>query len=323
MTSIYDWATNKALDISAAEVRRWMGIETIEALVLIETRQISAKLDRLLEAPYKEALIYLRERDLDSCHKCIVSAIALDPLNLPARLLYAKILAYKKRFDVALEQYLEILNTFGFRSDLVPPNLCDAYAKKYFSSTVIGKKGFCFDLPDSFSDQSELWFSPSGFVLRFLPFRKGFFRPGPEIRAFRWNGQEIGSYDGDRTVAFISERLFGLTDSSDCEIYALNDGNLIKEVDSDDVQALFSPQAGLRRNFSMRRIKSNMLFGNALFVVPRMIPLVGRTLGPDLGAPRFEVSEFNCETHYLIGSRNQYSVVGAKFRSELPEFSKP
>ena len=44
--------------------------------------------------PYKEALMHLREGNLDTCRDKLIQAVALNELDLPAKRLYAALACY-------------------------------------------------------------------------------------------------------------------------------------------------------------------------------------------------------------------------------------
>ena len=65
MASVEAWLMRKGIAISASAVKKQMGIESYEDLIRFESRIIRRKIDRLLQAPYKIALDYLREGEYE------------------------------------------------------------------------------------------------------------------------------------------------------------------------------------------------------------------------------------------------------------------
>jgi hypothetical protein len=128
---------------------------------------IRSLLGIVIKAPYQQAVMHLREGELEKCKDKLIEAISLDELNLPAMLLYANILRFNQNYILALDVYWDVLEKFGFRQDLVPLPLFEAYRKKFFESRIYLDNHS--EIIVSFADENypqEVWCSLSGFVIR-------------------------------------------------------------------------------------------------------------------------------------------------------------
>jgi hypothetical protein len=89
--------------------------------------QIETKLDVIINAPIVEAKKYYQLGETEKYKEKLIEAISKNPLMLSPRLLYIKLMLEKKRFDIVLEEYWDIIDYFGMRSDIVPIEIIDAY----------------------------------------------------------------------------------------------------------------------------------------------------------------------------------------------------
>ena len=131
MNEIAAWLAGKGLTISAEAMRRVLELPDRDSLGA-ELHDVSTKLDALIQAPFREAVFYLREGDLDRCRDRLVAAMATDQLNLAAKILYCDLMRFTGRHAVALDHYWEIAAMFGPRADVIPAELARAYAAQPF-----------------------------------------------------------------------------------------------------------------------------------------------------------------------------------------------
>lgn len=167
-------------DVSMGFISNLIQIESVNisldvSLELLESVSdnidaINSRLDSLINAAYREALLYEREGNFDKYRECIVQATAVDQLNILAQLAYIKILANEKKYTNVVEQYWDIMNKFGVLDEIVPRELIDAYTKANFNN--IEKKDFSIEIDptdtDGKFDVAEIWASRNIFVVKWI-----------------------------------------------------------------------------------------------------------------------------------------------------------
>jgi len=102
----------------------------------VEIREVHRKLDALIDAPYKNAQKFIRLGNKEEALRQLVDATSKNDWCLPSRLLFIELLIDDQKFDIALEMYWEILDTFGIRTDLVPKQVIAIYLEYIKKNTV-------------------------------------------------------------------------------------------------------------------------------------------------------------------------------------------
>jgi hypothetical protein len=112
MGAIAGWFIARGLDQLTTAAGATLGV-TDPTAAREYAERLEAKLDVLIQAPFRQALMFLRERDLDSCRKKLIEAISLDELNLPALVLYATLLLKHGDIELSLQYLEEVFDRFG------------------------------------------------------------------------------------------------------------------------------------------------------------------------------------------------------------------
>lgn len=135
-----------------------------------DIKAISSQLDSLINAGYREALLYEREGNISKYRECIIKAIAVDQFNILAQLAYVKILMSEEKYTNAIEQYWDIMNKFGALDGFVPRELVNIYIKTNLEN--IDRDNFSIKLApeeaDSHFGVTEIWASRNIFVVKWV-----------------------------------------------------------------------------------------------------------------------------------------------------------
>ena len=86
--------------------------------LLNEANSIHRKLDQLIDAPFREAMLYLREGKIEIFKERIRTAISVNENNIPARLAYVYILCDDNNYKLATEELIKVYCDFTQRKDL-------------------------------------------------------------------------------------------------------------------------------------------------------------------------------------------------------------
>lgn len=140
MTQLTTFLVSKGVQEFSRQALAALKVDTFDVLVKKYLYRIDQKLDVLLNAPYRSATMLLREGDIDNARKKLIDAIAHDALHVAARILYIYVLCFQKKYALAAKLYFEFLDDFGYREDLVPSVIYDAYCESI--------NRFCFDSPE-------------------------------------------------------------------------------------------------------------------------------------------------------------------------------
>ncbi|MCK4782695.1 MAG: hypothetical protein KAV87_03015, partial [Desulfobacteraceae bacterium] len=182
------------LDLSKKAIMSYLDIQSLENLLHEALTKIETKMDRLIQAPYRVAIMDLREGEREKAKDKLKEAVNLEPFNLPAKLLYIYLLCFEKKYDLALDYYLEFLEQFSFRKDLIPPPLYKAYTKKVLETKVlieVPENKISLRYGNSESERKfyvdSFWCSPKGIAIRWE--KKGFFSDKFAVNAFNWRGK--------------------------------------------------------------------------------------------------------------------------------------
>jgi hypothetical protein len=130
MTGIEAWCLHRGLDVAVEVLAHWLCTESTNEQLQTGIDSINSKLDILIAAPYRQAVMHLKAGNLERGTDKLIEAMSVDELDLPARLLYCSILRQQGRYDLALDCYYEILECFGNVEGFVPPALAAAYKPK-------------------------------------------------------------------------------------------------------------------------------------------------------------------------------------------------
>lgn len=123
MGIVSSWAAMRGLSLAEDAVKTTLGSHSPEAEALGRLDRIERKLDLLLDAPFRQAKMYLREGNFEKCKEKVIEAISLNELDLPALALYSILLRRNGRNDIASECYEDIVRKFGPHSDIVPDEI--------------------------------------------------------------------------------------------------------------------------------------------------------------------------------------------------------
>lgn len=119
---IATWAFNRGLGLIEDILTEAFGRAQPEAQMRLQLDIIEKKLDLIIGAPFKQALMHLREGHRGKGKEKLIEAISLNELDLPAMALYCALLQGEQP-ALALEYREEMLKKFGYHRDFVPAQL--------------------------------------------------------------------------------------------------------------------------------------------------------------------------------------------------------
>ena len=126
---IKDWliseSLNQGISVVLEQEMRNSNINDLYQLAEVNFNLISAKLDALINAPYKKAIMRLKEKDFIGAKDCVETAISNDSLNIPARLLHYQLLIRENKLDIACDYAKEAIEMFGNHFNIFPKVLFD------------------------------------------------------------------------------------------------------------------------------------------------------------------------------------------------------
>lgn len=113
-----DWL--QQIDFTAAKkvLKKILDVEDSQELVAKEVSLNNRMLKVLMNAPYQQALLHLKDGELDKYKDKVIVAITQDPLNLRARILYVQLLNYFGSDDRAIEECFNLLEWLGLSQQL-------------------------------------------------------------------------------------------------------------------------------------------------------------------------------------------------------------
>lgn len=190
---------------------------------------IDEKLDRLITAPYRAAIVYYEEGDLAKFKEKIIDTFTKDPYNLPARLTYVSITINEGNYDVAIKNYWRILDDFGYIRGMMPEHIMNTHFQQSLacieSSKIIfypNRKGIN-DYEDRRFVAKEIWISKSLVCIKWKKLQSGFFSLSSyELSLFNLDkGCEIyrkKSYSDITIINLTNNYLYLLIDNNKCQV---------------------------------------------------------------------------------------------------------
>ena len=243
---IAPWAVKAGLDLSKTAIMSYLDIQSLENLLQGTLAKIETKMDRLIQVPYRVAIMDLREGKLEKAKDKLKDAVNLEPFNLPAKLLYIYLLCFEKKYDLALDYYLEFLEQFSFRKDLIPPPLYKAYTKKVLETKVL------IDVPESKISlrygnyESErkfyvdsFWCSPKGIAIRWG--KKGFLSDTFAVNAFNWRGKLLFETECCSDIKMVTGTYVVVEEGDKYTAYSLEGGSKVEELTEVQFKDIFLP----------------------------------------------------------------------------------
>lgn len=197
--AITKWARGKGLDFITDKIletvlNQILGLKDVQDIFQKELNEINGKLNLILEAPYNEAIMYLREGNLKLCKERVITAITYNPLDLPALCLYIQLLRLEGNYILALDYYFELMDTFGLREDIIPKILIDIY-EQHATRRKISLQGNKIEVnPGDNSYAQEVWCFQSGFSVTWKLKSNVFLwftQENDMVNAYNWRGEEI------------------------------------------------------------------------------------------------------------------------------------
>ena len=199
MAPIESWITGKTLQIAESSLLAALQPEDPQAILL---PKMDRALDRLLSAPYADALLALDRGDFDKGLDNLETAIVQQPLHVPARLLYIQLLCRERRFDVALRRIQDLLEAFSYREDLMPVLIYDAFLESVLNTSVQPQASLPLQLrfrADGHRARS-IWCSTPAIAVEWLEHCQGLFSEWDDIAVgiYSWSGAEILETHADK-----------------------------------------------------------------------------------------------------------------------------
>jgi hypothetical protein len=247
------WIASKGIALAENTVMGFLHGPDINALIKGDLETINDKLDGLIQAAFKEAIMQLREGNLVACKDKLVQAISQDELNLPAKLLYIDFLRYEGKHVLALEYYWDLIESFQLQTGLLPIPLVNAYADLITDKKPLAhRKAFNIDChSDRYGSSSgwypnEFWCSLGGLVVlwerMFNPSIEGLFErlfstllreELYQITIHSWEGEERGRWNTRHREAIqaVTTRYVAISENNDRYVlYRLADGKKIPKM---------------------------------------------------------------------------------------------
>lgn len=146
---------------------------------------IDRKLDKLIKSSYREAIMYYREGNRVKFREKIIASIAKDSHNLPAKLMYINLMIEEERYDIAIEQYWELIDVFGYINKIVPDLIRNKHFeislnKIHLKEKIVFYPGSinCVSYYDQFEIPKEIWISSSLVCIKWNKRRNALVVPG-------------------------------------------------------------------------------------------------------------------------------------------------
>jgi len=264
-TAINQFLVSKSINITASKIISLLNdnndisepLKNIEAGII----DIQNDLSILISAPYKNALDYLKLGNKTKASEELINAINYDDLNLPARLLYIKLLLDENRVDLAIEKYWDILDMFGIRDDVVPKCLVDLFVEDLRKNTVITNtiKIYGFGSNGDFSKHGKFTFSKHTCVIQEKNIIKAYNLDNGDCILFEF-GETLNLTNRyliikktDTKKRFLKKAIVTVT----INIYDSKTGKYIRSISQDQYDALFSYSAK-KLNWISKIIKENI-----------------------------------------------------------------
>ena len=127
MTILSTWIANRGLNLTESIVSRHLGLPNFQKVIDEKLSVIDKKLDILIEAPFLQAKMYLKENNLEKCKEKLIEAISLNELNLPALSLYTYLLLNNGQTELGIDYLEAILKKFGPHESILSNEIVNIY----------------------------------------------------------------------------------------------------------------------------------------------------------------------------------------------------
>lgn len=240
---ISGWLAKKGIELASSRVLKSLGEVDDMATFRKDIDDINNKLDRIIGAPFREARVLVREGEIEKAKDKAIQAFSLDPLNLPAYLLYARLLCFLGKYDVALDIYWDIVDQFTTKKDLVPSWLFEQYIARLLKTKInAGKRRFRYYNGLDFY-ATKVWCAEVGIAIRWRRKRKVMFLFESEDFAnsyFTWDENVKINIPGGLGVCAITNRyvVFKM-DADTFSCYDCCNGNKVRDLNQKEFTALF------------------------------------------------------------------------------------
>ncbi len=232
MSALGLWIAEKGLEITASELLS--ALKEFEGKVPGQLETINHKLDAIMHAPYRQALLYYKEGKYDKCEDKLKEAISLDDLNLPAFFLHIVVLIQLGQLDHAASYSWELLDRYGFRYDLVPERLFMAY-RDWFFRTQKPVKYFTLEIEDNYYPE-KIWCSPNALAVQWK--KKGVLFSSRLARSYLWNGMEHLNARCN-SLRFMTAKYVILDIKNRLKVFDALGGRLLREVTTREFDLIF------------------------------------------------------------------------------------
>ena len=209
---------------------------------------IEEKLGQLIDAPYLESIIYLKEGNYEKFKEKIVTAIANNYMNIPARLAYIYILCNDNQYELAADYLIELYRDFTQRKELFPSNLLAEFNSNEKKTFKISN-----DLNITYLENNyyplQFYFFPSYFIIIWGHRRTLFgirWYSSQYLVCYNWNGNSFFSTKANNChVVFMSyhyilyntngdnilydlvfKKISRITENDATKIFGINNSNL-------------------------------------------------------------------------------------------------
>jgi hypothetical protein len=271
MGIVSTWAAMRGLSLAEDVAKTTLGSHSPEIEALGRLDLIERKLDLLLDAPFRQAKMYLREGNLERCKEKVIEAISINELDLPALALYSILLRRSGRNDIATECYEDIVRKFGPHPDIVPDEIV-GWFKEYCAqfAPVDATKGFTIIAAEDNYYPTDVWCSPWNIVSAWKHKERVFLARvlrvhQPRIMAHDWQGKRLFTIEREEvSIEGVTGEyaLVRIDAARSLQVFGLSVGKLVPHLFSEEkIARLFSLQSPAVTRMQNPRVGTILPFG--------------------------------------------------------------
>lgn len=250
------WILSKGLDLVGSQIMSALEDETELKRLGNQAWTISTKQDRSIRDPIVNGILLFKEGEIEKAKDAFAKSFNLDPLNISAKLMIVLTLIKLKKYENALDIYLELFNDFSYRSDLILKPLYKAFTKMVLKLQVKNNGPFevRFGNNEAFKDMYafDFWCSINGSVIGWKKsVKRILFGNYTEVgfNTFSWNGKlrfQSETYS-DRwsshipEIAMVTQKYFVLRNDNKYNCYSFQDEKFSRSMNKDEFTNIFIP----------------------------------------------------------------------------------
>jgi hypothetical protein len=215
MDTVLSWLFNKGIEalsgVLADELERSLRTEdNVEVFLRQQLADLEDKIDTVLQAPAKQALMHLKEGNLVQYRDKLIEAISHNDFDLGSLLMYINLLRREGRYCLALDYQWELMDRFGPRADIVPRPLLEVYVAKQEQALVDNAKTRKWSYEEVDYHCREIHVSAGGVITCWVRPANGWqlrFSDKSLVVGLNWRGEQLFRFaDGDPSVLNLTAR---------------------------------------------------------------------------------------------------------------------